>query len=362
MTTFQLYGTWNGMLKQWLINTCHTRRTNLIWLIVGLYLGQSVQAGTIVKHWPIAAEVTSLTRRLSRFLDNGAVRPAVWYRPVARHLLARWAGRTVTLIIDATKVGAGHQLVMVAIAYRKRALPLAWTWVPFIKGHVASDVQLALLKRVSGLVPAGVTVVLTGDSGFGSVALIRQLKGWGWQYVLRQISKHQVRPSPAASWINFAQLVSAPGQSVWRPHADFTLRWAEPTGLLAYWAAGEAEAWLLTTNLPDAHAARHAYAQRMWIEEMFGDWKGHGWDLQTTHLRHPDRLSRLTLAICLLYVWLVLYGQRVIKAGWRVWVDRRDRRDLSIFRIGWDVLQRSFTLLRQPPVPLPNLLASFSVG
>ena len=40
MTTFQLYGTWNRMLKQWQIASCHTRRTNLIWLIVGLYLGE----------------------------------------------------------------------------------------------------------------------------------------------------------------------------------------------------------------------------------------------------------------------------------------------------------------------------------
>jgi len=361
MTTFQLYGTWNRMLKQWQIATCYTRRTNLIWLIVGLYLGESVQASAIVKHWSIAASVSSLTRRLSRFLDNGAVRPALWYRPLARHLLERWGGQTVTLIIDATKVGASHQLVMVAIAYKQRALPLAWTWVPHIKGHVTSEVQIAVLKRVQGLVPAGVTVSLTGDSGFGSVALIRQLKAWGWQYVLRQTGKHQVRSSPTAPWGNFAQLVSAPGQSVWWPQADFTLRWIEPTNLLAYWGAGEIDAWLLSTNLPSASAARQAYARRMWIEEMFGDWKGHGWDLQTTHLRHPDRLSRLTLALCLLYVWLILYGQKVIKAGWRAWVDRHDRRDLSLFRIGWDVLQRCFTLLRQPPVPLPNLLACFSV-
>jgi len=362
MTTFKLYGTWNRMLKQWLEHVCHTRRTNLIWLIVGLYLGQGVQAGRIVAHWPLAAKATSLTRRLSRFLDNGAIRPAIWYRPVARHLLERWAGGTITLIIDATQVGAGHQLVMVALAYRKRALPLAWSWVPYIKGHVASAVQLAVLQRVANLVPAGVSVILTGDSGFASVALIRQLNAWGWQYAVRQLSKHQVRPSPTAAWVNFGQLVSRPGQAVWWSQADFTLKWAERTSLLAYWAQGEAEAWLLTTNLPDARATRRVYARRMWIEEMFGDWKGHGWDLQTTHLRHPDRLSRLLLAICLLYVWLVLYGVRVIKAGWRDWVDRHDRRDLSVFRIGWDTLQRCLTLSCHPPVALPNLLAAFSVG
>ena len=361
MTTFKLYGTWNRLLGQWLTDKCRTRRLNLTWLIVGLYLGGRVQASAIVNRWPSNAKTTSLTRRLSRFLDNKAVRPAVWYRPVARHLLAKWRGQTVTLIVDATKVGARHQLVMVAIAYRKRALPLAWTWVPYVKGHSPAEVQLAVLKRVRGLVPDDVKVILTGDSGFGSVALLRGVQAWGWYYVVRQSGKLLLQPAGQTDWQRLDSLVKGPGQQVWVPDVRFTRRWAVSTQVLAYWGKGEDEAWLLTTNLPDARSARQAYARRMWIEEMFGDWKGHGWDVETTHLRHPDRLSRLLLALCLLYVWLVLYGERVIKAGWRPWVDRRERRDLSIFRIGLDVLQRCLTLALPPPVPLPSLVGGLSV-
>ena len=83
----------------------------------------------------------------------------------------------------------------------------------------------------------------------------------------------------------------------------------------AYWAKGEKVPWLLATNVPDRDTARRDYARRMWIEEMFGDLKDHGFDLEATHLRHFQRLSRLTLAICLLYVWLVLIGQQVIRSG-----------------------------------------------
>ena len=79
-----------------------------IWLLVGLYLGGGVQANAIVKQWPIAAHVSSLTRRLSRFLANGAVRTAVWYAPVARQLLSGTGGPPLTLIMDATKVSAGR--------------------------------------------------------------------------------------------------------------------------------------------------------------------------------------------------------------------------------------------------------------
>jgi hypothetical protein len=361
MNTFRLYSTWNQLLGQWLTDTCRTRRANLVWLIVGLYLGGRVQASAIVKHWGVQAKVASLTRRLSRWLDNGAVRPAVWYRPVARRLLADWGGSTITLIIDATRVSAGRQLVMVALAYRQRALPVAWTWVKYAKGHVTSAIQGVVLKRVAGLVPENVAVILVGDAGFGSVGLMRAVMAWGWQYVLRQTGKHLLHPTQAAAWQRLDTLLSGPGQHCWLTNVQFTRRWEQTTHVCAYWAAGETDAWLLTTNLPDACATRRAYARRMWIEAMFGDWKGHGWDLETTHLRHPDRLSRLVLALALLYVWLVLYGTRVIRAGWRAWVDRRERRDLSIFRIGLDVLQRCLTLACEPPLPLPSLVGAASV-
>ncbi|MEP7355620.1 MAG: IS4 family transposase [Anaerolineales bacterium] len=361
MTTFKLYGIWKCLLAQWLTDPCVTRRTNLTWLIVGLYLGQKVQASAIVKHWPIAVKVNSLTRRLSRFLDNAAIRPAVWFRPVARQLLGRASQHKVTIIVDASKVGAGHQLVIAALAYKKRALPLAWTWVAYAKGAVATETQLALFKRVRGLLPENAQVVLVGDAGFSSVLVLRQLEAWGWQYVLRQKGSYRLQRPGQSDWARLDGLVTAAGQQVWLAGVRFTAKWQHPTQVLAVWQAGYERPWLLTTNLTAARDARLAYGRRMWIEEMFGDWKGHGWDLETTHLRHPARLSRLVLALALLYIWLVLSGERLIKAGWRTWVDRSDRRDLSLFRIGLDVLQRCFTLDCGLPIPAPSLVGAASV-
>lgn len=356
MNTFRLYGTWNEMLTQWLSDPCRTRRANLVWLIVGLALARRVTASAIVKTWPLSARVVSLTRRLSRFLDNPAVRPAVWYRPVARRVLARGQGQTLTLIMDATQVGR-HQLVMVAVAYKRRALPVAWTWVKRACGHTSAQVQQVLLQRVQRLVPVGTQVVVTGDAEFGNVALVQQVTAWGWQYVLRVTGPQLVCVPGQCPWQPFRDLVQQPGQSVWWPLADFTFKWQQPTALLAYWAIGQPEPWLLMTNLTDARTTQRLYARRMWIEEMFGDWKGHGLNLHTTHLRHADRLSRLTLAICLLYVWLVTLAHRTIKAGLRPWVDRPDRRDLSRFRIGWDMLDRCCTLGLPPPIALVPLLS-----
>jgi hypothetical protein len=85
------------------------------------------------------------------------------------------------------------------------------------------------------------------------------------------------------------------------------------------------------------------YARRMWIEEMFGDLKRHGFDLESTMLRHFLRLSRLTLAVVLLYVWMLSVGTQTVRGGLRHLVDRKERRDLSIFQIGLRFIERCLT-------------------
>ena len=76
---------------------------------------------------------------------------------------------------------------------------------------------------------------------------------------------------------------------------------------------------------------------------MFGDFKRHGFDLEKTKLRHFQRLSRLTLAVAILYVWLVAVGTRTVRSGVRHLVDRNDRRDLCIFQIGLRFIERCLT-------------------
>ncbi len=122
-----------------------------------------------------------------------------------------------------------------------------------------------------------------------------------------------------------------------------TRKHAYATHLLAHWQVGEAEPWLLATDLPDRATTLSTYARRMWIEEMFGDLKRKGFDLESTHLHTTDRLSRLTLAVVLLYTWLVDLGVKIIKNGLRAWVDRAERRDLSVFQIGLRSVDRRLT-------------------
>ncbi len=342
MSAYDLYHNWFQRIREMLPAERITRVRNLTLLIVGLHLGRSVHASKVVSRLPLKAHLCSSAERIGRFLRNPAFRVRRWYRQMAERLLAQAAAReSVRLLIDGSKVGAGHQLLMVALAYRKRSLPIAWTWVRCARGHSGSHKQLALLNYVKQLLPAGAQVEIVADCEFGSVAVLQQLEKWQWQYVLRQKGNTLVCVSKKALvWQRFDTLISQRGQLTWHPNVILTQKCLYHTHLLVYWKATEPEPWLLATNMSDARLALRTYRRRMWIEEMFGDWKGHGVDLEHTHLRHFQRLSRLTMAVALLYVWLVTCGSQAIKAGKRSLVDRKGRRDLSIFRIGLYIIDR----------------------
>ena len=322
-----------------------TQVRNFVWLIIGIYQSRSVHLSRVAGKIPGPAKLLSTTRRLSRFLDNSAIRVREWYEPVAREWLETQFQHMgeIRLIVDGTKIGFGHQLLIVCLAYRKRAIPIAWTWVKHVRGHSTASKQLALLAYVRQLIPAGAAVFLVGDCEFGAVAVLHQLGRWHWFCVLRQKTDTGVWLNEKRGWQTFGSYIHGPGESIWLGRGCLTAKKIYPVNLLVHWNVGEKEPWCLATNLPDRRLALAYYARRMWIEEMFGDLKKHGFDLECTMLRHFERLSRLTLAVALLYVWLVSIGTRTVRDGLRDLVDRTDRRDLSIFQIGFRFIERCVT-------------------
>lgn len=309
-------------------------------LLAGLFVSQCVHLSFIARKLPGKSQKLSKVKMLTRLVDNRHIHVRSWYEPIARELLetAFKHGQVLRLAVDGTKIGNGHQLLMVSLAYRRRTLPIAWTWVKGKRGHSSARKQCALLSYVKGLLPEEADVQIAGDSEFGSIDVLRCLDQWNWGYALRQKGSHLLFLND--EWQRCDSLVTQPGQSRWLDSVLLTQKYAYPTRFLAHWNKGESEPWLLATNLPSRSATLKLYKIRMWIEEMFGDFKGHGFDLEASKLGNFRRLSRLTLAVSLLYIWIVSFGSRTIKNGKRYLVDRSDRRDLSIFRIGLDMLER----------------------
>jgi len=339
----QLYHTLIRQICEQRPNTRITQLRNFVWLMIGIYKSRCVHLSRIANQIPGPAKLLSITKRLRRFLDNPAIHVREWYEPIARQWLqVQWHTLgEIRLIVDGTKVGFGHQLLMVALAYRKRAIPIAWTWLKHKRGHSSAIKQMALLNYVRTLLPVGAAVFLVGDSEFGSVDVLKWLKQWHWFYVLRQKSDTKIWLEQDTAWKPFGCcFVNKAGQSHWLGHGYLTEKRIFPTRLLVHWKSGEDQPWCLATNLPDQEMTLRYYRRRMWIEEMFGDLKKHGFDLESTRLQNFLRLSRLTLVVVWLYVWLVSTGTHIVHRGLRHLVDRNDRRDLSIFQIGFRSIQR----------------------
>ena len=354
----------NETYRTWIQRICElrpkqrkTQVQNFVWLLVGIFHSRSVSLSKIAGKVISTAKNVSTVRRLSRFLASSAVDVRSWYRSTAKAWLEAQAQQVgeVRLIVDGSKIGFGYQLLMVSLAYRHRAIPIAWTWIRHVRGHSTAAKQIVLLNYVKSLIPQKTPVFLVGDSEFGSIAVLQQLKQWHWFFALRQKGNLGLWLNEQTDWQRLDHLVKKAGQSVWCPNGYLTQSDIFPVSVLIHWRKGEQQPWCLATNLPDAALTLRYYKRRMWIEEMFGDFKKHGFDLESTMLRNSPRLSRLTLAVAFLYVWLLSVGSRTIRAGLRHFVDRKGRRDLSLFQIGLRFIDRCLLLSLHFSLPLYSL-------
>ncbi len=254
---------------------------------------------------PRAAERLDMRYQwISRLLGNPLIDVDAVMAPYGREVLARLAadGRRVVLIIDQTQATERHQLVMVAARVGGRALPLAWR-VKTTHGAIGFAEQRAALEAVAGLLPAGVEPVLMGDRFYGTPDLIAwcRQRGWGWRLRLKQdllVFEGGGEATLAACFAAGAHLLR--GVELTEKRAATHVAMVHEPGHPAPWIIALSEA-------PTVHRA-FDYGLRWGIEAMFSDFKTRGFGLEDSHIRRPERLSRLILVMALALFWAVSPG------------------------------------------------------
>jgi len=99
-----------------------------------------------------------------------------------------------------------------------------------------------------------------------------------------------------------------------------------------------------------AEDACRLYSKRFRIETFFSDQKSRGFHLHKSHLSDPQRLSRLLIAACLAYIWIVYLGSVCTQEGWVSIIHRRHRCDVSLFQLGLRLLEHF--LNEELPIPV----------
>jgi hypothetical protein len=163
-----------------------------------------------------------------------------------------------------------------------------------------------------------------------------------WHFALRTTPNLLVQHGSA--WHKIGSLPVKRGRLRMRPGIAFTQKAAVPLNLVSWWGTEYEEPIFLISDLPNASFACWYYLRRFRIETFFSDQKSRGFHIYKSHLADPLRLSRLLLAACLAYLWIVCLGLFTLVTGQHTLIDRTDRVDKSIFRLGLDWL--TYTLKR----------------
>ena len=313
--------------------------TTLAAFISGIVASKSTQLPHIATQVPDGQKPESRVKRFARWLDNERILEEVYFLPYAEILLAHLALQTLVLVMDGSVVGCGCAALMLHVVYKGRALPLAWRVRQGPKGHFPEELHIALVELVRTCIPAGTPVVFLGDGEFDGTALQQTLTEARWWYVCRTAQ------STVATWdgetfrLDTLGACSKPGTLIALQEVKLTRDAYGPVMVLNCWAKGCQEPLYLVSNMDAAEAACHYYHKRFRIETFFSDQKSRGFHIHKSHISDPQRLSRLLIAACLAYLWVIYLGALCEKDGWSRIIHRSERCDLSLFQLGLRILE-----------------------
>jgi len=263
------------------------------------------------------AHADSIERRLRRILAHSDWNVSEIFESVARVSLRHLPPGRCVLVLDDTEQTTHCTLSTLALAYRGRALPLAWCrWSGQLHGAYWKQID-QLFDQAQRLLPPQVQPVVLADRGLASPALIRLIQQHGWDYLVRVQRDTTLRGSRSRSAprVHLGELVQQPGgPSVVSDGWVFIKHsiWAHTA---AVWRVQYQESWLLVSNLDLGVGLADLYAKRMHVETLFRDAKSGAFEWELSRVLRPDRAQRLLLAI-MLAVWCgVLLGEASIRAG-----------------------------------------------
>ncbi len=316
----------------------------LAMMISGIVMGKNAQLSAISAEVPVRVKEKSVEMRLRRWVKHSSIEVEAIYMPFAQQILMALAAiGPLVLVMDGSQVGRRCMVLMVGVLYKRRALPIVWVVYRGEKGHTTAQRHIEALEKVLPLLPPDCEVVLLGDAEYDTVEMLLWLQEHtSWYYVLRTSPQIHVVEGQESRAIDSYLLEK--GQVFHREQVGFTRMAKIFVNLVGWWGSRYEEPIYLITNLTNPYQACRYYRRRYRIETFFSDQKSRGFHLHKSHLSDPARLSRLLVASCLAYIWMICQGLWVIATQKTGLIDRTDRRDKSIFRLGLDWLR--YALLR----------------
>src|SRR5690348_2543558 len=123
---------WHGQVKQF-FTRLHGHQTKVLAMFVlGAMRAESIVVQRVAEELlaESAAKVTSIERRLERFLDNERIEVETIWDQFLGQVLPTFGHQPLTLILDLTPFEEHAQVIYVGLLQQARVLPLAWQVMP----------------------------------------------------------------------------------------------------------------------------------------------------------------------------------------------------------------------------------------
>lgn len=283
-------------------------------------------------------EAVSLSkyRRLQRLFSQ-------WSMPIdgLGAWLLSWfydADEPISLTMDRTNWQWGKakiNFLVVGVVYKRMAIPLMWTLLPK-KGNSHCQERIAIMNRVLQYVEKGRINNLLCDREFVGKAWFQWLQQEGIPFKIR-IKHNYLTETSTGQETTIAALFHglALGQKrVIRGQRTVTGCKVFLTG--SRLPSGD----LMVIASPDqAGCAIELYCERWEIETLFENVKSRGFDLECTHITHPDRLHALLATVSLAACWAYRVGEWRIDQEQLIKIKKHGRPAKSLFRHGLDQIR-----------------------
>ena len=294
---------------------------------------------------PSDAQASSRYKRLQRFFSGFELDYSDWAKGMM-NLMA--IPQPWTLAIDRTnwKVGKiDHNILMLAVVHEGIAIPLLW-WMLDKRGNSNQVERILLMEEFRDLFPEVKVAALTAD---------REFVGSNWFGYLLKDPKMPFRIRIRESELLFDGKESINGkrlfdglkvgeQRVLKHERRLWGHWVQVAALKLL----DGELMIIVTQRL-VETAISDYGKRWEIETLFGILKSRGFNLEDTHLREMERLSKLVALLTLAMVWAIRVGEW-LTVQTPIPIKKHGRKAKSIFRVGCDSIRDgmiNFNIARQ---------------
>lgn len=309
----------------------------LAMMISGIVLSRNTQLSVMSSEIPTKTKEKSIEMRMRRWVKDDMDVETV-YMPLARQILEALSHLPLVLVMDGSQAGQGCMVLMLGVLYQKRALPIAWLVYKGRKGHASAERHIQALKKVYPILPEESQVVLLGDAEYDTTEMIAWVEeNTTGQYVLRTAPQIYIQTHEQSQPLRDYPVEK--GKLFCLKNVGCTQTSTLTLNAISWWASRYEEPIFLVTNIENPYDACRYYRRRFRIETFFSDQKSRGFHIHKSHLADPARLSRLLIAACLAYIWMITQGLHVIVENNLALIDRTERTDKSLFRLGLDSIK-----------------------